>query len=267
MTQSQGSPSAGPWPGRFVWHDLMTKDAKTAQQFYGSLFDWQIDAVPMGEHTYHMITCGPGPIGGIVEEPNIPAAHWMPYVAVENVDEAAKKVTELGGKVCVPPTDIPATGRFSVIEDPQGAYLSIYTGNPESQGADPDFPVPGRVCWNEVYTPDPDGGQDFYSGLFGWEAQKKDMGEAGMYHVQMLGDKQAGGLMKHPMPGVPPCWVVYFFVEDLQAATNKAKELGANAMMESIPIPEVGSFSMLTDPTGAMFSLFAAAPGLADKPC
>ena len=63
--------------------------------------------------------------------------------------------------------------------------------------------------------------------------------------------------MKNPMPpGSPSCWVVYFFVQDLIASTGKAKQLGAMAMMENMPIPGVGSFSMLMDPTGAAFALF-----------
>jgi predicted enzyme related to lactoylglutathione lyase len=53
-----------------------------AQQFYAALFDWQIDARDMQGCIYRMIHCGPGPIGGIVEEKNIPVSHWMPYVAV-----------------------------------------------------------------------------------------------------------------------------------------------------------------------------------------
>ncbi len=96
--------------------------------------------------TYRMIMVGPGPIGGIVEEKNIPVSHWMPYVAVNDVDAAAKKLQQLKGTVCVPPTDIPGTGRFAVVGDPQGAYFSLYKGLPESAGADPDQPVPGRIC-------------------------------------------------------------------------------------------------------------------------
>jgi predicted enzyme related to lactoylglutathione lyase len=256
MSQSQG-----PWPGRFVWHDLMTKDAAKAQAFYTSLFDWQINEVPMQGFTYRMILCGPGAIGGIVEEQGIPMAHWMPYVGVNDVDATAAKIQELGGSVCVPPTDIPQTGRFAVVSDPQGAYFSIYKGLPDSPGFDPDLPVPGRICWNETYSTDDEAGQKFYSAVFGWRGEPKDMGPAGIYRVQMLGDKQVGGMMKHPMPGMPSCWVCYFFVNDLTASTAKAKELGATAMMEGIPIPEVGSFSMLTDPTGAMFALFMMAPG------
>jgi predicted enzyme related to lactoylglutathione lyase len=52
-------------------------------------------------------------------------SHWMAYVAVDDVDAKARRVEELGGKVCVPPTDIPNTGRFCVITDPTGATLSL----------------------------------------------------------------------------------------------------------------------------------------------
>lgn len=263
MTQNQG-----PWPGRFVWHDLMTTDASKSRDFYAALLDWQFKGVPMqADCTYHMILCGPGPIGGIVEEKNIPMSHWMPYVAVDDVDATAKQITELGGSVCVPPSDIPQTGRFAVVGDPTGAYFSIYKGLPESQGFDPDLPVPGRICWNEVYTTDLDKAQAFYTAVFGWQPQKKDMGEAGMYHVQMLGDKQAGGMMKVPMPGMPSCWAVYFFVADLAASGSKAKQLGAKPMHENIPIPEIGKFSMYTDPVGAMFMLFEVDAALGSKAC
>lgn len=254
------TPSQGPWNGRFVWHDLMTKDGTRAQQFYCSLFDWQINEVPMQGCTYRMILAGPGPIGGIVEEQNIPMAHWMSYLAVADVDAAAAKIKQLGGSVCVPPTDIPETGRFAVVADPQGACFSIYQGLPQAQGADPDQAVPGRVCWNECYSSDDVAAQKFYSAMFGWKDEPKDIGPMGTYHVQTLNGKQAGGLMKNPMPGAPSCWVVYFFTPDLKRSTDKAKQLGAMAMMENSPIPAVGSFSMLADPTGAMFALFEPLP-------
>ena len=248
--------STGPWPGRFVWHDLMTTDAEGSLAFYGKLFDWSVEAVPMMGTTYHMIHCGPGPIGGVMQEKNIPVSHWMPYLAVDDVDRAAAKVAQLGGSVCVPPTDIPGTGRFAVIGDPTGAYLSLYRGNPDSHGFDPDLAVPGRICWNETYSTDKDTAQAFYSALVGWKVEAMDLGPGGIYHLQKVGDKQAGGLMQQLMPGAPSCWVVYFFTEDLAASTAKAKQLGATAMMEGVPIPDVGFFSMLTDPQGAMFALF-----------
>jgi hypothetical protein len=250
---------SGPWPGRFIWHDLMTKDAKRAQAFYCALFGWQIQELPMQGCIYRMINVGPGPIGGIVEEANIPMAHWMPYIAVADVDAAAARIKSLGGSVCVGPMDIPGTGRFAVVGDPQGGYFSIYKGLAESPGADPDQPVPGRACWNELWTSDEAAALKFYGAMFGWKDAPKDMGPMGTYHVQMLGDKQAGGIMKCPQPGVPTCWCVYFFTMDLDGSTARAKELGATVVVPPSPIPDVGRFSLLTDPTGATFALFQPA--------
>jgi uncharacterized protein len=50
---------------------------------------------------------------------------WGVYVTVDDVDASVKLVEELGGKVLVAPMDIPNTGRFALIQDPQGATLSI----------------------------------------------------------------------------------------------------------------------------------------------
>ncbi len=56
-------------------------------------------------------------------------SHWMSYVAVPDVDATARRITALGGKVCVPPTDI-SVGRFAVVNDPTGATFSIITLKP-----------------------------------------------------------------------------------------------------------------------------------------
>jgi uncharacterized protein len=265
-TQTQATTqSKGPWPGRFIWVDMMSTDAAKSQQFYSSLFGWDIHELPMQDCTYRMIMAGPGPIGGIVEEKNIPVSHWMPYIAVDDVDAMAKKITQLKGSVCVGPMDIPETGRFAVVGDPQGACFSIYKGLPESQGFDPDMPVPGRPCWNELLTTDDKAAQTFYTAVFGWKEQPKDMGPMGTYRIQMLGDKQAGGIMKNPMNGAPSAWLVYFFAPDLLGSTAKAKKLGAKVLVDITPIPEIGSFSMLQDPAGAVFALFQ--PNMNAGPC
>lgn len=256
MSNPNSTSHSGPWPGRFVWHDLMTTDAAKSQQFYCSLFDWQIQEMPMPTCTYRMIVAGPGPIGGIVEEKKIPVSHWMPYVATGDVDAAAKKVQQLKGSICVPPTDIPGTGRFAVVGDPQGAFFSLYKGLPASQGFDPDVPVPGRVCWNELLSTDDKAAQSFYAALFGWQEQPKDMGPMGTYRVQMLGGKQVGGIMKNPQNGAPSCWLAYFLAPDLAATTAKAGKLGAKTLMANVPIPGIGAFSLLQDTMGATFALF-----------
>lgn len=250
---------AGPWPGRFVWFDLMTTDGARAEAFYAALFDWNVTAVPMGPAVYRMIGTMAGPIGGIVEESAIPASHWMPYVAVADVDAAARRVGELGGAVCVPPTDIPGTGRFAVVSEPTGATFSLFAGNDGSHGTDPDVPLPGSVCWTELMSVDPARTQAFLSGLLGWRGQEEDMGTGSPYRLQMLGEKQVAGLMQTPQPGMPSCCLCYLLTLDLAGSTQKARQLGATILMDATPIPGVGRFVLCLDPTGATFALFEPA--------
>jgi hypothetical protein len=116
--------------GYFSWNELMTTDAGKAKKFYGELFGWQMEDIPMEGMTYTIIKVKGEEIGGIMNTPPKAAGvppHWGAYVTVRDVDAAAKKVEALGGQIIVPPTDIPNVGRFSVIQDPQGAALSIIT--------------------------------------------------------------------------------------------------------------------------------------------
>lgn len=117
-------------PGAFSWCELMTTDPASATEFYGTLFGWKVEAMNMGM-PYHVIKVGEAGIGGIMGmAPGAPASMppvWVPYVTVADVDALVKKVASLGGKVHVPPTDIPTVGRFAVIADPQGATLNVIT--------------------------------------------------------------------------------------------------------------------------------------------
>jgi hypothetical protein len=115
--------------GQICWNELMTPSAEGAQKFYSALFGWKSNPMPMGDFTYHMLSHDNRDFGGIMAMTGpmwqgVPP-HWMMYVAVDDVDAAADNVTALGGKVCVPPTDIPV-GRFAVVNDPQGATFSLF---------------------------------------------------------------------------------------------------------------------------------------------
>jgi uncharacterized protein len=121
-----------PLPGSFVWQELNTRDPQKARDFFAGLLGWTYKEWDMGPAgIYLLIEHGGKQIGGIMHmkgpEWGDMAPHWMTYVSVPDVDAAAARVTELGGTVCVPPTDIPSVGRFSVINDPSGATLSLIT--------------------------------------------------------------------------------------------------------------------------------------------
>lgn len=117
-----------PGHGSFCWNELSTTDDDAAKKFYAELFGWEYKAGEVGGMVYSEIMAGGRPVGGIykmgAEQAGMPP-HWMPYVSVDDVDGAAGRVESLGGKVFVPPTDIPNVGRFCVISDPTGAAISI----------------------------------------------------------------------------------------------------------------------------------------------
>jgi predicted enzyme related to lactoylglutathione lyase len=71
-----------------------------------------------------------------------------------------------------------------------------------------------------------------------------------------VGEGTGGGMMKNPIPGAPSAWMAYVQVDDLKAATGKARSLGATVMKEATEVMGAGSFSIITDPTGAMLGLW-----------
>ena len=116
--------------GAFSWFELMTTDVEGAKKFYTRLFGWETEDMPMENMSYTITKIGDEGVGGIMPIP--PEAegtppHWGVYVTVEDVDATAKSAEELGGKIHVPPTDIPGVGRLCLIQDPQGALISAIT--------------------------------------------------------------------------------------------------------------------------------------------
>lgn len=115
--------------GAFSWNELMTNDVAGAKTFYSALLDWEMEEHNMNM-PYTIAKIGEQQIGGIMAIPaeveTMPST-WGSYVTVDDVDAMVAKVESLSGKIIVPPTDIPDIGRFCVIQDPQGAMLSLVT--------------------------------------------------------------------------------------------------------------------------------------------
>ena len=120
-----------PAHGTFCWNELASRDYDAARKFYAELLGWTLKESNAAGMSYTEIVVGDRHIGGmyqITEEcGGDRPSHWMSYVAVDDVDAAASRVEELGGKISMPPMDIPNVGRFCVITDPSGANLSLIT--------------------------------------------------------------------------------------------------------------------------------------------
>jgi uncharacterized protein len=121
--------------GTPAWPELATRDTGKAEAFYTKLLGWGVkkSSMPMPYTEWQL---GGQSIGGMMEmngQWGQAPPHWMVYIMVADCDAAAERAVQLGGTLCVPPTDIPKVGRFSVLGDPQGAYFSIIqvTGMPQ----------------------------------------------------------------------------------------------------------------------------------------
>lgn len=120
--------------GNVGWHELLTADAKKAFDYYGKHYGWQKDHVhdmgAMGDYQTFRID-KPLYTGGMMSIQNVPGIpaemppHWNFYFIVEDVEAAQKRVTEAGGKVLMPPMDVPGGSRILQAADDQGCNFAL----------------------------------------------------------------------------------------------------------------------------------------------
>lgn len=116
--------------GAFSWCELMTTDLKGAEAFYGKLFGWTMTDGPVEGMEYRIVSAGGQGVGGMMHLPpdmqQMPP-HWGATVTVEDLEATVKMTEALGGKVLMQPQNIPTVGKFAVIQDPQGAVITVIT--------------------------------------------------------------------------------------------------------------------------------------------
>ena len=98
--------------------------------------------------------------------------------------------------------------------------------------------------------------KSFYGALFDWKLEDVEMGPGFTYTMIGVGEGTGGGMMKQMMPGVPSFWLAYVLVDDIAAATAKAKSLGAKVMKDVTEVKDAGWLSIIVDPTGAHLGLW-----------
>jgi predicted enzyme related to lactoylglutathione lyase len=252
--------------GQFVWYDLMTSDPAAAQRFYPPLTGWKTQKFEQSkpDMPYTMWTSGGAPLGGVAQITREQSAmgakpSWLPSVEVSNIDQSAQKVTSLGGKVIHGPEGIPDMGRYAIIQDPQGATISIYQPKGPGSGFD-GTPKLGQFSWNELMTTDLRRAFDFYRQLFGWEktGEEMDMGGGNMYLMYGQKGKMYGGIYNREaaaMPNMPPNCLPYIYVKDIKQTVDAAKRAGGILGRGPMDIPGGGQIAILADPQGARFAL------------
>ncbi len=104
--------------------ELMTNDPQKCKAFYGTVFDWTFDDESMPG--YSLINAGAEPSGGMMGRPSdAPGPGLHVYFQVDDISAALVKVTDAGGAVLVPATEIPNVGTFAMIADPEGIVVGL----------------------------------------------------------------------------------------------------------------------------------------------
>jgi predicted enzyme related to lactoylglutathione lyase len=246
----------------FVWYEFMSSDVAAAKTFYGKVVGWTFEDVPVSGMTYSLLRAGDRQIGGMMAIPERLRdaglkPSWAAHVGVDDVDAAAAKVRQLGGKVHREPTDIPNVGRFAAVSDRQGANFLMF--KPSQPGERAFSRAPGDVGWHELHTTDWTDAFEFYSAMFGWlKGDAMDMGPMGTYQLFTIGGVPIGGMFNSPAAQAACFWLYYFNVEDIDAAAGRISENGGKIMRGPHEVPGGGWIVQAADPQGAAFALLGS---------
>jgi uncharacterized protein len=140
-----------------------------------------------------------------------------------------------------------------VVQDPTGAVFALWQPR-DSIGAE-IVNGHGALSLNQLNTTDPARAEEFYAGLFDWRVEQVPGGDQ-PYWGLYKGERLNGGMMQLPAEmGAPPHWLVYFGVDDVDAAAETIAGSGGTVMVPKTEVPG-GHFVVAQDPQGAVFGLF-----------
>ncbi|HZV79264.1 MAG TPA: VOC family protein [Candidatus Binatus sp.] len=267
MSERQDYPAGAP-----CWVDTLQGDAEAARRFYGKLFGWRfvgpgpVAGDPSG--AYYVARVRDRDVAGILPRPPDapPISAWNTYIAVDSVDDLAKRVTGAGGSVLVPPFDASPAGRSTVLADPSGAVFGGW--EPASRKGAQLVNEPSAWAMSSLLTRDPDGANRFYRDVFGWQSESFGRGDMAVGLWRLPG--YVGGEPKQPVPRdvvavlipmdekFPPdmqaYWHVDFWVDDADGTAANAAALGGKVIVQPHDTPGFRS-ATIADPEGAVFSI------------
>ena len=248
--------------GRPVWYELMTTDPAAAETFYQNVIGWTSAPFDAAPNPYTIFKRSGGTsVAGLMRTPEGMHAppFWAMYVAVPKLEEAVAEIKRRGGSEMSAVIDVPAVGRLQMMKDPQGAAFYIIQPTPNEERPE-GAPELGEASWHELMTTDAPAAMKFYSEVFGWQpSETMDMGAMGKYHMFNRPHGMIGGMMNKPpeMANVPPHWMIYFRVPDINAAADRVKAAGGRILNGPMEVPGEDWILNAADPQGAAFSLHA----------
>jgi uncharacterized protein len=259
------------------WVASVYPDPEKAVAFYTELFGWEAEET-MGANSpgkYYLCRLRGRDVAAVGSQrgggsPLVPV--WDTYIWVVSADDTVTKVTDAGGSVVMEPFDLLDAARIGVFADPAGAVFGVWQPG-EHRGAQL-VNEPGAWSISQLSTRDPEGSKAFYGAVFGWETDTFDMGEGEVTLWRLPGyvggepeqpvSREVVGVMV-PISGdrspedVSAHWSVDFWVDDVDAAADKAARLSGEVVVSPFDT-SVGRTAVLADPQGAVFSVSKAGP-------
>lgn len=237
---------------RFVWYEFRSKDIERASAFYSDV----IGADIRDERGVRTVRLGGTLVGEIT---SLPAqaiargapAHWLGHIAVPDLDGIAARFAEHGAERLGPPRHSGAGDRVLTFRDPFGSAVALTTGERD---------VGNGIQWHELHTADRVSSTALYESLFGW--QRRDGHETqhvgGLYQTfawDADSAEQGGVFESLRQAGVHPHWMMYFAVDNLDAAVANAISRGGSSPQAPLLMPYGRRCAQLDDAEGAAFGL------------
>jgi predicted enzyme related to lactoylglutathione lyase len=237
--------------GSTSWHDLVTRDLETSQEFAAEVFGWNFGETKSGKKLDYVVASVDGrPIAGLAQakETGINTSQWLTYLTVPDLDAMIARATAAGASVAIQPMKLKDRGRVAVLLDPQGAPFGLIQGGaPAAQGA--AAPVNAWI-WHELFTRDVDAAARFYEKVFGVRRRVVKVGDA--EHLLLQVDTvPVVGVLQSPSPEIRPNWLPFVRVADVSAVVGKTTELGGRVILAPRPDVRNGTVAIIADPTGA----------------
>ena len=243
--------------GAPCWYELATPEVAASQAFYGPVLGWGFQDAGMEGFSYILAMMDTAMVAGLMQPDTPMPCFWLVYFAVDDCDATVARISALGGAVHRAPADIPGTGRFAIVTDPQGAAFGLLQPLPGQEGSAFDQKKSGHGNWHELNTTAPEAALAFYGDLMGWTpSTAMPMGEMGTYQLFARDGADIGGMMRlMAPPGVPPHWLPYFGAPGIDTAKAAVLAGGGQVLHGPVEVPGGAYIIIAQDPQGAVFGV------------
>ncbi len=257
--------------GSPFWVDLNSPDFASSVSFYSNLFSWDYEEAPpedVGGRRYAWAKNSSGFTAGIAEynEEEIESGakpRWSVQLLVDDMDDVTNRAADYGGSVIESPAAVGEYGIGAEVADPTGGRVNVWQAFQSGPTIKHEH---GSMQWCELMTPDPDTAATFFRRVFHLQTDVMEMPDGSsnyIVHTQdgpVMSINALGGLSDELIKRLSsPTWVVYFNVDDVDAAAQRALNQGGELPDPPWDVPNIGRMAWTFDPQGALVALMTPA--------